>query len=757
MKRVLLTVSGCVQGVGFRPFVFRLANQYCLAGSIKNNSSGVKIDIQGSPENIEKFQKDLKAQKPERAIISAIKIEETFLHEKAHFEIECSEKTLETALALLPDTALCKLCLQELLDPNNRRYQYPFLHCVSCGPRFSLFLRMPFDRHNTSMVDFKMCAECSQEYNAPDNRRFFSQTNCCPKCGPDLLLTDSKGSLLATKHQALQIAITYLQEGKIVCMKNTGGFLLLADATNNQTISQLRIKKRRPRKPFALLMPNLDQIKQIVHLTAASQTVLTSAASPIVLLKKRGNDCHISSEVAPDSPYYGIMLPHNALQHLIINELCLPLIATSGNISEQPICINENEALSQLADVADAFLFHNRRIMHRLDDSVVQMIADEPMVLRRARGYIPFAITLPNSINSQEASLIAVGSHQKNSFALRMNDKIYCSQHIGNLESFYSCQAYNQEVENWEKLLNIKPQIGIRDKHPYYYTSQYLQERQMPSEDIQHHRAHIWAGMLDNKLSPPLLGFSWDGTGLGDDETIWGGEAFIFKEKSLHRFSTLHPFKLPGGEKAIKEPRRTALGLLHAMFAGQIPSQISAWLSNSFKDNELILLFKALEKGINSPICSSMGRLFDGVSALLDLCLISHFEGQAALALEALANKSNNYSISYKFALSNEKELWVIDWRPMISQIFEDKVKGIAIENIALGFHNTLANCIVDLAHIAEQKDVLLTGGVMQNKLLAEIAISKLKLEGFKPYWHRDIPPNDGGLAVGQIIGKLYS
>jgi len=755
MKRIIITVQGSVQGVGFRPFVYRLAKRHNLVGHIKNTNTGVIIDIQGKVAVLEQFQKDLIETKPKRACISEINILEAVLHEEAQFKIEESESKDDTALALLPDTAMCSQCLQELFDPHSRRYRYPFLHCVTCGPRFSLFLRMPFDRSNTTMMDFAMCGQCLKEYQDSDDRRFYSQTNCCPACGPKLQLFDSKKTLLADDQHAIEALVECLKQGKIAAVKNTGGYQLVVDATNEQAVSRLRTLKQRAKKPFALLMPDLFFAKRISSIDELAEQVLTSMAAPIVLLKKKQGSIELAPSVAPESPYYGIMLPHNAIQYLLLSVIRRPLVATSGNISERPLCICEEEAFSELSSVADVFLVHNRRIMHRLDDSIVHMMAQQPVIMRRARGYIPYAISIPSQMNSSETTVLGAGSQFKNSFAFAKSNKIYVGQHIGSLDSIKACQAYDQEVESWKQLLNISSLNGACDKHPGYYTSHYLQKHRIHTHQVQHHAAHVWSGMLDNQLQPPFLSISWDGTGWGDDSTVWGGEAFIVSKRGISRCASLMPFRLPGSEKAIREPRRCALGVLFALFGETIPHNYQSWLTDVFSEEELKILLSALTKGINAPLCSSMGRLFDAVSALLDCCTISYFEGHAALALEALAHKSANDPPRYSIPLLKEKDLWLFDWRSMLNKMFEDKLMGIATEDIALAFHRVLSEGIVKLAQREGLKNILLTGGVMQNKLLAENTIAYLREAGFNPFWHCNIPPNDGGLAVGQIMGSL--
>lgn len=747
-KRLLITLSGCVQGVGFRPFVYRLAREHALVGHIRNTSSGVTIDVQGAAQALADFQRDLAEKKPVRASISEMKVEEALLGEAKSFEISSSDHHAKTQLALLPDTAICAECLQELYDPANRRHRYPFLHCMSCGPRFSLFVRMPFDRANTTMIDFPMCKQCQEEYGNPSDRRFYSQTNCCPTCGPKLELFDSSQNLLARQYDAIDAAVDLLRQGKIVALKNTGGFLLLVDAENEAAVNRLRIRKQRMKKPFALLMPTIEVAKQAAYIDQTAENILTSPAAPIVLLKKK---TLLLQSIAFESPYYGIMLPHNALHHLLLDALKNPLVATSGNISGMPLCITQEDAFCQLSTVADAFLVHNRRIMHRMDDSIVQIADNRPMLMRRARGYIPYAIEIPANLPSPECSLGA-GGHLKNSFAIAKDQRIYLSQYIGDLDSREACLSYEREVKSWESLLNSVPDLGIGDRHPDYHTSHYLQERKISTSSIQHHRAHVFSGMLDNQLSPPFFSISWDGTGLGDDQTIWGGEAFIVTEKGIDHFATLFPFRLPGSEKAVREPRRSLLGIMHTLFGSELPPM------SAFSSEEFHILCAALDKKLCSPLCSSMGRLFDAASALLDGCLVSQFEGEAALQLEALASQTEKSHLSYSFLISfdSQKNLWMIEWQDLMKQMIENKMQGAPFSEMALAFHLALADLIVQLAQKSALKNVLLTGGCMQNKLLLEAAIAQLRQAGFHPFWHHQIPPNDGGLAVGQIIGKLF-
>jgi hydrogenase maturation protein HypF len=801
VKRLHLIVHGCVQGVGFRPFVFRLATHYRLRGHICNTTRGVEIDIQGEDASLAAFKSDLVTQKPERASISRVDEEALPLHAAPSFTIAHSEVCSEVAFPLLPDTAICADCLREFSDPGNRRYHYPFIHCTACGPRFSLLNRLPFDRTSTTMTDFPLCEACQKEYNDPSDRRFYSQTTCCPCCGPTLVLCDTHQRKLATMYDALTEAIELLRRGHIIAVKNTGGYLLVADATNENAVQRLREGKRRPKKPFALLVADLASARDLAQIPDAATNVLCSPATPIVLVQRTST--HLAQSVAFDSPYYGLMLPHTAVQHVLINALQRPLVATSGNISGNPLCISEEEAFAQLSDVADCFLVHNRRIVHRLDDSVVQIVGDRAMVIRRARGYTPHACTLPSKIPHPT---IAVGSHHKNSFALAHKGRVYVSQHIGDLDSCEAEAAYAHEVHRWESLLRLTPSHAVRDLHPDYSTSIYAHNRGLPLAAVQHHRAHVWSCMLDNNLSPPLCAFSWDGTGYGDDTSIWGGETFVIHTDAMHRYASLYPFRLPGGEAAVREPRRSALGLLYALGDRDL---YTFWLDSAFSSEEGRVISEALSRQIHSPLCSSMGRLFDAVSALLGCSLYSSFEGEAALAVEALASHASTDSLAYSIPLidanglvlipessdssgcvkalsvrrSQTGQYWnigpiydrskpgaltrrrdrnfrelalvLMDWRPMIRALMHDRMTNVDSCQIALAFHNALAEAIVAVAQMAGMEKVVLTGGVMQNAQLANKAIARLKQAGFTPFWHHQIPPNDGGIALGQIVGSI--
>ena len=747
--RKSITVKGCVQGVGFRPFVFCLAHKMSLSGSVSNTTDGVKIEVQGTSSSIHSFLLALDLEKPQKATIDQLEVFDLDVKEESSFCIADSRVGSEKSLALLPDTAICSICLKELYDPNNRRYQYPFIHCMSCGPRFSLFESMPFDRKNTSMKDFQMCSCCQKEYDDSSNRRFFSQTICCANCGPKLSLIDKSSKVIAEDIDAIDKCADLLKMDKIIAMKNTGGFLLLADASNEKTLYHLRKVKKRKDKPFALLIPSFEYLNEIAEFCKASEEILHSPQAPIVLVKKKNNKL-ISLSVAFSSPYLGVMLPHNALQHMLLDRFKAPLVATSGNISSNPICIDDQDAIRSLSGICDFFLTHTRRIVHRVDDSIVQIIDQKPLLLRRARGYVPSVLRTKASLSSNW--VFAAGSHMKNTFALGKDNQIFLSQHIGDLDTKKTCDYYEKEAQSWRDLMGVERFDAVCDSHPDYYSTRLIKNSVSNLKIVQHHRAHVYSGMLENNLSSPLLSLCWDGTGLGDDNTIWGGEAFISNEQGLERFASLNPFPCLGADTTVRKPKKTALALLLHIFDYKLETRWMSWAEKHFSQNEIHLTTEALRKKINTFYCSSMGRLFDAIASLLDLCHEITFDAQGPLMLEGLAMDGKRSSIEYKIGLIKD-EILLLDYRDMILSIMRDISLGARREDIAFSFHKALADAIIALAKESNIKDVLLTGGVMQNRLLVEEAIRGLKLHGFTPHLQRSIPPSDAGLAVGQLYG----
>jgi hydrogenase maturation protein HypF len=742
--RAKITVHGAVQGVGFRPFVYRLATQLRLNGWVLNSSQGVFIEVEGPLDLVHEFVARLEKEKPPLAIIQSF--ESSFLDIAGYqsFEIRYSDDTGPKTALILPDIATCADCLRELLDPSNRRYRYPFTNCTNCGPRFSIIEELPYDRPNTSMRRFKQCPACEAEYRDPLNRRFHAQPNACSTCGPHLELWDTSGNVLAYEDEALLKAAELIRQGKIVALKGVGGFQLICTAQEEVVVIRLRQRKRREGKPFALMYPALDQVSRDCVVSSLEERLLGSPESPIVLLTRKGGGSTITPSVAPGNRALGVMLPYTPLHHLLMQELGVPVIATSGNLANEPICIDEAEALDRLKDIADFFLIHDRPIVRHVDDSIARVVCHREMVLRRARGYAP----LPVRMKEPLPSVLAVGAHLKNTVALSVGRDVFISQHIGDLETTMALGAFHRTVADLPRLYDAQPELVACDLHPDYISTKYAASAHLTVERVQHHWAHVLACMAENELEPAVLGVSWDGTGYGTDGTIWGGEFLVPVEDSFQRVAHLRQFRLPGGEMAVKEPRRTAAAVLYEIWGQNGLEDRDLAPVAEFSKTELGLIRQMLAKGINSPVTSSAGRLFDAVASLVGIRQQVTFEGQAAMELESLIEPG--VTAVYPFELSNGVPQ-IIDWAPMIGEILVDLQKGISQGAIAAKFHNTLAEIIIEVARQIVTPKVVLTGGCFQNRYLLEQAVQRLSQAGFKPYWHQRVPPNDGGIALGQI------
>jgi hydrogenase maturation protein HypF len=742
--RAKITVHGAVQGVGFRPFVYRLATQLRLNGWVLNSSQGVFIEVEGPLDLLQVFLARLEKEKPPLAIIQSL--ESSFLDIVGYqgFEIRYSDDTGPKTALILPDIAICSDCLRELFDPSNRRYRYPFTNCTNCGPRFSIIEELPYDRPNTSMRRFKQCPECDAEYHDPLNRRFHAQPNACATCGPHLELWDTSGKVLAYEDAALLNAAELIRQGKVVALKGIGGFQLICTAQEEEVAIRLRQRKRREGKPFALMYPALNQVSRDCLVSSLEERLLGSPESPIVLLMRHGGESIIAPSVAPGNRTLGVMLPYTPLHHLLMRELGVPVIATSGNLANEPICIDEFEALDRLKDIADFFLIHDRPIVRHVDDSIARVVCDREMVLRRARGYAP----LPVRIKEPLPSVLAVGAQLKNTVALNVGRDVFISQHIGDLETTMALAAFHRTVADLPRLYEAQPELVACDLHPDYISTKYAASAHLTVQRVQHHWAHVLACMAENELEPPVLGVSWDGTGYGTDGTIWGGEFLVPVHDSFQRVAHFRQFRLPGGEMAVKEPRRTALAVLYEIWGQNGLEDGGLAPIAEFSKTELGLVRQMLAKGINAPVTSSAGRLFDAVAALVGIRQQVTFEGQAAMELESLIEPE--VTAVYPFELSNGVPQ-NIDWAPMIGEILVDLRKGISQGAIAAKFHNTLADVIVEVARQVVTPKVVLTGGCFQNRYLLEQAVQRLSQAGFKPYWHQRVPPNDGGIALGQI------
>lgn len=750
-ERRRITVQGAVQGVGFRPFVYRLARDFELGGWAVNSSQGVMIEVEGSTAQLDSFIMRLQTELPPHAAIYQLDWQAMPLLGERQFEIHHSHDSGSKTAIVLPDLATCPECLQEIFDPSNRRYRYPFTNCTHCGPRFTIVQGLPYDRPLTTMRIFEMCEECRAEYENPLDRRFHAQPNACPNCGPQLALWDKTGTILATRDDALLATAEAIRQGKILAVKGIGGFHLMVDARNEEAVAQLRKRKHRGEKPLALMYPSIERAKAECEVSDAEEKLLISAEAPIVLLRRLDSD--IATNIAPGNPYLGVMLPYAPLHHLLMHELDFPVVATSGNLSDEPICIDEYEALERLCEIADLFLVHNRPIARHVDDSIVRVAAGRALVLRRARGYAPLPVELPKCTST----LIATGGHLKNTAAVTSGKWAFVSQHIGDMDTVQAYDAYQRVIHDFQQLYDLTPSAVVCDLHPDYRSTQYAEASGVPIIRVQHHYAHVLACMAENHLSAPVLGVSWDGTGFGTDDTIWGGEFLLINDKSYDRVAHLANFRLPGGEQAVKEPRRSALGLLYAVYGEDIPQDLPP--IQSFTKSELEVLKATLRQGINAPLTCSVGRLFDAVAALIGLRQRTNFEGQAAMDMEFIQDGIKTDKC-YPFAVTDitmesANPRCILDFKPMVRAIVDDVRTGVAISEISAVFHITLAEMIVTIARRTNEKQVVLTGGCFQNKTLLERTISRLLIEGFHPYWHQSIPPNDGGIALGQIVAAL--
>ncbi|MBU0468093.1 MAG: carbamoyltransferase HypF [Candidatus Omnitrophica bacterium] len=742
--RVQLKVQGTVQGVGFRPFIHNMAKDCGLNGWVCNTSEGVVIEAEGEKNDIDDFIFRIDKENPVHSHVQSL--ESIFLEVVGYksFEIKESINGIKTAL-ILPDIAMCSECKEEIQDTANRRYKYPFTNCTHCGPRYSIIETLPYDRKNTTMSSFDMCDDCNKEYNDPSNRRFHAQPNACPVCGPSIELCDHKGEIIGKTVTAIKMAATLIKEGNIVAIKGLGGFQLVVDARDAVAVERLRERKNREAKPFAVMYHDIDEVKLVCNVSHVEEQMLCSAQAPIVLLVKKGH--FVAENVAPGNPYLGVMLPYTPLHFILMQNLKIPVVATSGNLSEDPICIDEWEAIEDLGSIADYFLIHNRPIARHVDDSIVREIKGKEQVLRRARGYAP----LPIFIEDGKTSVLALGSHLKNTVSVSHGSKVFISQHIGDLGSQKSNEAFKKTIADFISIYEEKPEVVAFDKHPDYASSKLAKSLDLSKFSVQHHYAHILSCMADNQITSPVLGVSWDGSGFGDDGSLWGGEFLLVNDNSFERIAHFEKFGLPGSEVAIEESRRSALGLLYKVFGDKYFGKKSIKTFNSFEVVELKNICQMLANNINTPNTSSVGRLFDAVSSMLGICHKSKYEGQAAMQLEFAANGYKTAEF-YTYDLQNDDNAIIIKYNKLLGSLINDLDEGCDVGMIAVKFHNTLVEIIVDIAKTVNINKVALSGGCFQNKYLTERAIDRLTTENFKVYWHQRVPPNDGGISLGQVL-----
>lgn len=716
--RIRARITGAVQGVGFRPHVFRMAQKHGVAGFVLNSTAGVLIEAEAEDGRVRAFVEELRRNPPPLARIASFLTELLPGAGYSGFHVEASDTGGEPEAFLPPDLAMCGDCRREIFDPRDRRYRYPFTTCTNCGPRYSIVDSLPYDRPRTTMRDFPMCPACEAEYRDPLNRRFHAQTNCCPACGPHLELWSADGRVLARRDDALRQAAEAVREGRILALKGIGGFHLICDARNHEVLRELRRRKRRPTKPFAVMLPG--------H----GHPLLHTPASPIVLIE---NTLGLPEEVAPGNPLAGVMIPYSPLHALLMNELGFPVVATSGNLTDDPICIDNREALERLGRIADLFLVHNRRILRPVDDSIVREIAGAPVILRRARGYAPLPFEAPRDL----PELFATGGHMKNAVAFSRGRRVFLSQHLGDLSTHAAVENHRRMTADFRAIYNVRPAAVACDLHPDYASTQTAREMKTPVRAVQHHVAHLFSAVLEHRLEAPVFAASWDGTGAGADGTVWGGEFLLWEGRVLRRTGHLRPFRLPGGEQAVREPRRALLGVVWEMRRPELARPL-------FADNEWKVLVRMLERGFHCPWTTSAGRLFDAAAALFGLCAVSSFEGEAAMRVEFAARGATGTAE----AVPMEE-----DWAPLFEQLADG---NLPVAQRAALLHESLAESVVSAARRAGVEQVVLTGGCFQNALLTEDAARRLREEGFRPLLHREAPPNDGGLAAGQLLAAAW-
>ncbi len=743
-ERLQIDISGAVQGVGFRPFVHRIATQLGLSGYVRNTPSGARIEVQGPRELIDLFREHLVSEAPPHAFYRSVTARGVEVIPASLFEIRQSTSLGKVSAIVLPDLAACSMCLAECRDPKDRRYRYPFLNCTNCGPRYSIVLSLPYDRARTVMARFPLCDSCRGEYEDPRNRRFHAQPTACPRCGPALELWDSKGQVLARGDTAFFETVAALRAGRPVAVKGLGGFHLMVDACNSEAVRELRRRKNREEKPFAVMVSSLVAAREIASISALEEELLASPQAPIVLVA-RANKTALAPEVAPRNPNLGLFLPYTPLHHMLLDELGGPAVATSGNLSDEPICTDEKEALKRLGSVAGLFLVHDRPIARPVDDSVLRVIGGKPVFFRRARGYAPFPV-----FTGPLPPLLAAGAHQKVTIAVSSGTNVFLSQHIGDMGGSEARAAFEETVRDLPALYGVTPRALVTDAHPGYATVQWSKSQTTPSLEVQHHEAHIHSVLAETGFQGHALGLAWDGTGYGPDGTVWGGEFFRVENQTLTRIGRFRPFPLPGGEKAVKEPRRAAAGLLFEILGPGGLDQI--W---SFSPQERRVLTAMLERGVSVFRTSSVGRLFDAVAALLDLRQLGTFEGQPAMDVEFAAMETLT-PIPLEFSIEPCKTRdggleFEVNWASAVTTLLSEQKLGTSAASLARGFHEGLSSLATRVAVRDGASTLILSGGCFQNALLSELIIMKASERGLRVLRNLLVPPNDGGISLGQI------
>ncbi|MCA9068251.1 MAG: carbamoyltransferase HypF [Planctomycetaceae bacterium] len=751
MQRSAITVRGVVQGVGFRPFVFSLASRFQLRGFVRNHAGEVRIEVEGSPESIQRFLGELREAPPPLARITDLQCHQIPIRNEIEFRIESSEENRSAPVFVSPDIAPCDACLQELFDRENRRYLHPFLNCTNCGPRLTIIESVPYDRERTTMGRFPMCPKCQAEYDDPLDRRFHAQPIACPECGPRLIALTPKGETIATD-DPLNFFVVQILQGKIGVLKGVGGFHFVCDARNEQSVRELRRRKHRNEKPFAIMVADVNLARVFCHVTAEESELLTSQRRPIVLLTTRnrsaGTEFPIAESVAPNNPELGVMLPCSPLHSLLMAMVGnVPLVMTSGNRSDEPIAYQDENVIEQLGTLADVILTHDRPIHVRCDDSVTRVILGDELPIRRSRGYAPEPISLPWGC---PRPILAVGGQLKNVFALGNGRHAFLSHHIGDLDHYSAYLEFERDVKLYEDLFGVVPELIVHDLHPDYSSTGFAIQRAandgIESLGVQHHHAHLASLMAEHNLDEPLIGVLFDGSGMGTDDAIWGGEFFVGDYGGFTRKNHFRYVRLPGGDHAVREPWR--MGVAHGRDAGCDVS------FPGISQQQTGLVKQMIEQGFNSPYTSSVGRLFDAVSALVGVRTHVSYEGQAAMELQWLATECDDPRL-YPFDVSKP-----IDTRPLIQAVADDVKRCVPTPIIARRFHSTLVKIIVTVCQQIRSATgvnaVGLSGGVFLNSILTCETTLQLQAEEFRIYRHRLVPPSDGGLCLGQLAIAVH-
>jgi hydrogenase maturation protein HypF len=741
-----IRVTGLVQGVGFRPFVHRLALRHGLHGWVQNTTTGVQIALEGEVPELHAFVDQLRTQGPPLARIDGLVLEPQVRSGWTGFAILPSETAPDGNLPVSPDVGLCSACLEELFDPGNRRYRYPFITCTDCGPRYTVIEAMPYDRERTSMVAFRQCPECLAEYRDPASRRHHCETNSCPRCGPRIEFGAGDGGWIRDGEAALAAAAGFLRDGRILAVRGLGGFHLAVDATDQVAVTRLRARKHRDAKPFAVMVRTPEEAGRLGHLSDVELRLLVAPERPIVLAPARA-DSGVAPAVAPGLSRLGILLAYTPLHHLLLDAVQRPLVMTSGNRSDEPIATGNQEALARLGDIADGFLLHDREIVTRYDDSLVRVVADRPVLLRRARGYAPMPIKLGVGTPTP---LLAVGPLLKNTFTLAQGNTAWVSQHIGDLETFETLEHFERCLARFQALFRIEPEVAVRDAHPEYLSSRIAEAMNLARVIVvQHHHAHIAAVMAEHGVTEPVLGLALDGAGYGDDGTTWGAEVLVADLAGYRRAGHLLPVPLPGGDRAARSPWRAALGYL-SIEPGFADAFGAAF--ERVNPGERALVERQVERGLNAPLASSMGRLFDAAAAVLGVRSEASYEGQAAMELEALAGRRPATEYPSRFLEQDGRV--VLDPLPLLAVLGSRRRRGEPVEDLAADFHASIAWALAELvrrvARGLELHTVALGGGVFQSGRLLESMVRRLEKSGFRVLVPKQLPPHDGAISYGQ-------